>query len=227
MPSHIARALAQFADPGTWGTIFKAIALTVLVFAGLFAAAQWGLGYIPEFGWNWMNDTVRILTGISVAVALVFLLIPVSAIVLGFFVEELADKVEKRYYHGAGKLREPGIGEMLVVLTRFFASVVLLNLLVLPLYLIPGFNIAIYLGLNGTLVGREFFEMVALRHLPPKEVKRLRKANGFTIFLAGVVTTLALSIPVANFLAPVFGAALMVHVYRGVTARGKGHGKQH
>ena len=190
MPRHIARALAQFGDPGTWAVIFKAIALTVLVFAALFFGAQWGLGFIPEFGWGWLNDAVRILTGLGLLIALIFLLIPVSAIVLGFFVEELANKVETRWYGGTGKLRDPGITEIISVMARFFLSVIVLNLLALPFYLIPGFNIAIYLGLNGILVGREFFEMVALRHIPPREVKRLRRQAGFTIFLAALLQPL-------------------------------------
>ena len=227
MPQHIARAIAQFGDVKTWGVILKAIALTVLLFVALFLGAQWGLGQIPEFGWSWVNNLVQIAAGLGLAVALVFLVIPVSAITLGFFVEELANRVEDRWYGGTGRLREPGIGEMVTVMARFFLSVILLNLLFLPFYFVPGINFAVFFGLNGILVGREYFEMVALRHVPPKEVKRLRRANGFTIFLAGVVTTLALSVPVVNFFAPVFGAALMVHVYKEIGAHGKRHHRHH
>jgi len=227
MPQHIARALAQFGDFGTWGVIVKAIAVTILLFVGLYWGAQWGLAQIPEFGWAWVNDAVRILTSVTLALGLVFLVIPVSAVALGFFVEELAARVENKWYGGTGALREPGIGEMIVVMARFFTSVILLNLLFLPFYFVPGINIAVFYVLNGSLVGREYFEMVALRHMPPPEVKRLRRANGFRIFLAGVITTLALSIPIANFFAPVFGAALMVHVYKEVTAHGKKHKRHH
>jgi len=227
MPQHIARAFAQFADPGTWGVIIKAIAVTVLLFVAFFWGAQYGLAQIPEFSWGWMNDAIRILTSLGLVVGLIFLVIPVSAIALGFFVEDLAARVEKRWYGGTGRLRDPGIGEIAIVITRFFLSVIILNLLFLPFYFVPGINVAVFYGLNGMLVGREYFEMVALRHLTPREVKRVRKAHGFTIFSAGVVTTLALSIPIANFFAPVFGAALMVHVYKEVTGHGKKHGKRH
>ncbi len=225
MLNHITRALAQFTIPGTWGVVLKAIALTVLVFAGLFMGAQWSFGLIPEVTWSlwgmgfgWVNNVVAFIGGLGVIVALIFLLLPVSALVLGFFVEELANKVEERWYNGTGRLREPSIAEMISVLTRFFLSVIFLNILFLPFYFLPGFNVVIYLVLNGFLVGREFFEMVALRHKTPKEVKKLRRKNGFTIFLGGVVTTLALSIPVVNFVAPVFGAALMVHIYKELAA---------
>jgi CysZ protein len=227
MSKHIARALAQFGDPGTWGVIIKAIALTVLIFVGLYWAAQWGVSQIPDLSNGFLNGVLRVLTSLSIAVALIFLVIPASAITLGFFVEELANRVETKWYGGTGKLREPGIGEMLIVMGRFLALVLVLNILVLPFYFFPGINVAVFYLLNGTLVGREYFEMVALRHLPPKDVKRVRRANGLTIFFAGVITTLALSIPIANFFAPVFGAALMVHVFKEVTSHGKKHGKRH
>jgi CysZ protein len=223
MPKNIARALAQFGDIGTWGVIAKAVAVTVLLFVALFWGAQWGLAQVPEFGWNWVNDAVRFLASIGLAVGLVILVIPVSAVALGFFVEELASRVETKWYGGTGRLREPGIGEMVTVMARFFLSVIVLNLVFLPFYFLPGINLAVFYVLNGLLVGREYFEMVALRHLPPKEVKRVRRRNGFTIFLAGVITTLALSIPLVNFFAPVFGAALMVHVYKGIATDGKRH----
>jgi len=227
MPQHIARAFAQFGDPGTWGVILKAIATTVLLFVAFYWAAQWGVAQIPDLSNAFLNGVLRFLTSLSIAVALIFLVIPTSAITLGFFVEELATRVEEKWYGGTGKLREPGIGEMLTVMARFFVTVLVLNLLCIPFYFLPGVNIAVFYLLNGTLVGREYFEMVALRHLPPKEVKRVRRANGPSIFFAGVITTLALSIPIVNFFAPVFGAALMVHVYKEVTSHGRKHGKRH
>jgi len=225
MFNNITRALAMFLVPGTWGVIFLSIAVTALCFVPLFAGASWGISQIPEagwtlFGWNWtwVDNVLEAIATLVVAVLFIFLLIPVSAITLGFFVEVIANKVEDRWYGGRGELREPSIGEVLIVVIRFFAALIFLNLLVLPLYFVPILNVFVYVVLNGMLVGREFFEMVALRHLPPQEVKAARKKNRFTIFSAGVVTTLALSIPAVNFVAPVFGAALMVHVYKGLVA---------
>lgn len=221
MIRHISRAMGMFLVPGTWGVIFLSIAITAISFIVLFAGAYWGIAQIPEagwtlFGWNWawVDNVVEALAGLLLIILFIFLLIPVSAITLGFFVEVIANKVEDRWYGGRGQLREPSIGEILGVLVRFFFWVIVLNLLVLPLYFIPLVNVVVYVVLNGFLVGREFFEMVALRHVPPLEVARLRRENKFTIFTAGAVTTLALSIPVVNFVAPVFGAALMVHVYK-------------
>ena len=43
---------------------------------------------------------------------------------------------------------------------RLGVAAVALNLLALPLYLVPGLNIPVYLLLNGYLLGREYVEMV-------------------------------------------------------------------
>jgi len=228
MIKHIGRAIAQFTSPGTWGVILLSILVTGLAFVVLFLGATWGLAQIPEMGWTWfgwswawVDNVIAFVASLIVAVAFIFLLIPVSAVTLGFFVEDIANRVEDRWYGGRGEIRDPGIGEILIVVIRFFAALIFFNLLVLPLYLIPFVNVVVYVVLNGMLVGREFFEMVALRHMPPREVAAARKKNRFTLFSAGVVTTLALSIPVVNFVAPVFGAALMVHVYKELAGNGR------
>jgi CysZ protein len=47
-----------------------------------------------------------------------------------------------------------------------------LNLLALPIYaLIPLLNVVLFLGLNGYLFGREYFELIALRRLDPEETR--------------------------------------------------------
>jgi len=219
MISGIGKSLLQFFDPGTWGVIILSVMVTALIFVLLFFGAQMGLAQIPEFGWGWMNDATRVVSSLLLIVALVFFLLPVSAITLGFFVEVIANRVEDRWYGGRGDLRDPPIREMVFVMARFFTSLIVFNLLALPIYIFfPLFNIPVFLLLNGTLVGREYFEMVALRHWPPAEVKQVRARNRFKIFMTGIVITVALLIPIVNFFAPVFGASLMVHTYKRIAS---------
>ena len=93
------------------------------------------------------------------------------------------------------------------------------NILALLLLLVPGVNlIAFYVG-NGYLLGREYFEMVAMRHLPAAEARRLRKANRGSVLLCGVVIAGLASVPILNLLTPLFATAFMVHVYKGLARR--------
>ena len=65
---------------------------------------------------------------------------------------------------------------------KFFLVVLVVNLVALFLLLVPGVNLIAFYAGNGYLLGREYFEMVAMRHLPPDEARRLRKANLATVF---------------------------------------------
>jgi hypothetical protein len=84
--------------------------------------------------------------------------------------------------------------------------------IVLPLYLIPGANLPVYLALNGYLLGREYFELVAGQRLPPREMRRLRREQRGRLWLAGVVIAAMLMIPGFNLVAPVVAIAFMVHL---------------
>ena len=71
----------------------------------------------------------------------------------------------------------------------------------------------IFLALNGYLVGREYFEVVAGRRLPPPAARALKKTIGGRLWLAGALVAIMLTIPVFNLVAPVVGTAFMVHLF--------------
>ena len=51
---------------------------------------------------------------------------------------------------------------------------------------VPGANCPVYLALNGYLLGREYFELVAARRLPLGELAQLRRRLRGRLWLAGV-----------------------------------------
>ena len=69
------------------------------------------------------------------------------------------------------------------------------------------------------LLGREYFELAAMRHVPPAEAKKLRQANGLTVFLCGLIIAGIASVPILNFITPLFATAFMVHMYKDLTRR--------
>jgi uncharacterized protein involved in cysteine biosynthesis len=95
---------------------------------------------------------------------------------------------------------------------RFLAIALPLNLIALPLYLVPGANIPVYLALNGYLLGREYFTLVAGQRLPLREMEQLRRGQRGRLWLAGALIALMLMIPGFNLLAPVVAIAFMVHL---------------
>ena len=102
---------------------------------------------------------------------------------------------------------------------KFFFVVLLVNIVALFLLLVPGVNlIAFYIG-NGYLLGREYFELAAMRHMPPAEAKKLRQANRLTVFLCGLIIAGIASVPILNLITPLFATAFMVRMYKDLARR--------
>ena len=175
------------------------------VFGGLF-------GFL-NLVFEWIAD----LFGVTIVFFLSCLLFPtVVTIMVGFFLEEIICSVEAQHYPGQGGQRKQGLSEIVFVTTKFAVLSLALNIIVLPLYLVFVFigplSALIFYVLNGYLVGREFFELVAYRRLELTKAKRLWRTCRGQVFLAGLIIAFMMTIPVINLLAPVVAAVAMVHL---------------
>jgi uncharacterized protein involved in cysteine biosynthesis len=96
---------------------------------------------------------------------------------------------------------------------------VALNLVILVfLPFAPIFPFVFY-GVNGYLLGREYFELVAMRRAPSAEASALRRRHRLQAFATGLVIAALLTVPFINLLAPLLGTAAMVHVFEGLRER--------
>jgi len=93
---------------------------------------------------------------------------------------------------------------------------VLVYLIALPFLLFAGAGVLIFFFASAYLLGREYFELAAMRHQPIAEAKRLRKTHQSTVFLAGMFIAAFVSIPIVNLATPLFAMAFMVHVHQRV-----------
>jgi CysZ protein len=205
------RALRQLEDRGAQRLVLYCVAGALALFATLAIVSGAVLAVLDPTGILWV-DAVISIAGAGGALLLAWLLFPVTAVlILGLFLDRVAEAVERRHYPGLPPARGWGTAAAAWATARLVALGLLLNLLALPLYLVPGVNILIYFALNGYLLGREYFELVAQRRATVAEVTRLRRAARGRVFLAGVVIAAMLAVPVFNLVAPVVGAAFMVH----------------
>ena len=102
---------------------------------------------------------------------------------------------------------------------KFFGIVVLGNVIALLLLLVPGVNLIAFFVVNAYLLSREFFQFAAMRFRSEAEARALRRRHSGTIFLAGFVIAAFLAVPILNLLTPLFGAAMMMHLYKAIAAR--------
>ena len=78
--------------------LFKVLGLTLAALAALWIGLEHGVAIITEGGAPWLQALVKISAGIGLFIGLAFLIAPVSMLVAGFFLDELADHVEADIY---------------------------------------------------------------------------------------------------------------------------------
>jgi uncharacterized protein involved in cysteine biosynthesis len=226
-----ARAIAQAREPAFRRVALRGVAIAGGSFVVLLLIAQWALAQLVHFDIVWL-EWVAELAGFGALIVTLFLLFPaVVALCVGFFLDEVAEAVERRWYPGDSPGRELPFGEALKEGAVFGALALSLNLLAAPLYLVllfaPPLNLFLFYGLNGYLLGREYFDLASRRHLTAADAASLRKTNAGRVFFAGSFIAVLATVPFVNFMAPIIGVAAMTHVFKraaqeraGATKRG-------
>jgi len=216
MLSELRLAVEDTFAPEQRRTIGISLVLATLLLVLLWLAAGALLGHARVAGISWL-DTLIALAGDLAALFLAWLLFPaVTMLILGFFLDDIVQSVESRRYPGMGRARSSGVLAGLGGALRLLLLALVLNLLALPFYLIPAINFFIYYGLNGYLVGREYFELIALRRVDRGAARAMWRRHRGRLVLAGVVIVILLSLPLINLVAPVMAAAFMLHVFEGL-----------
>ncbi len=211
------RAVADLRAPALRRIVWLGLALAAASFAVLWIAVALVLNHTALFGWRPLNWVVDLLGAVAVGVVSWLLFPAVITMVLGFFLDRVADAVEKLDYPDQGPPRRASIAETASTTIRLMGLTILLNLLALPAYvLMPGLNLFVFLGLNGYLLGRTYFEVVALRWLDPTATRAARRRFPGRVFLGGVAIAGLFAVPLVNLVAPVIATALMVHLFAGL-----------
>jgi CysZ protein len=149
----------------------------------------------------------------------VFLMVPVAAAFSGLFLEDVVDAVEDRHYSQLPPAVPLGWVEGLRQSVNFLGLVIAVNVAALFVYPLAGPLLPIvFWVVNGFLLGREFFTLVALRRLPPEAAADLRRRNRFRLWAAGTLMAVPLSIPLVNLAIPVLGVATFTHLFHRMAA---------
>jgi uncharacterized protein involved in cysteine biosynthesis len=236
MIAALAKAFRQLSDPAFRRVLGQSVLASLVAFAGLWALAWWGLSWGgaaladwvaaqgPGGFWigvlEWLFGAAAVF---AVLIASFFLFPAVMVLVLSFLLEDVAVAVERRHYPGRPPARPQPWGEAIAGGLAFAGLSLALNIVFLPIYLlllfVPPLNLFVFYLLNGYLLGREYFELVALRRLDGGETKRLRRAHRGRVLLAGSVIAFLLTLPLINLVMPVVATGFMLHVFEGTQRR--------
>jgi len=226
------KALSQMFSPAFRTVLLKsvglALALIVLLGIGLHRLLVW----LASAGEGWAESVLgatahtplvivgwmlSIAAGLGIIAGSVLLMPAVTALVASFFADDIALEVERSHYPSEPVGTPVPVARAILEGAKTALLAIGVYLLALPFLLLAGVGVVIFFVATAFLLGREYFELVAMRHHPVAEAKRLRKQHHGRVLVAGLFVAAFVSIPIVNLATPLFGVALMVHVHKRLT----------
>jgi CysZ protein len=209
-------SFAQIFTPPFRGVMWKSLGLTaaVLVLAGV-GLDRLALSLI-HVGPSWLSMVLSIVVALGLIASMVLLAAPTVLFVASFFLDDVATIVEQEIDPYAAPGQPAPLFASVVMGLRFAVLSILVNIVVLLLTLFTGVGFVSFFLLNGYLLGREYFELAAMRHLPPAEAMAIRRRYSGQVYIAGVIISGVVAVPVLNLLTPLFATAFMMRLYKRV-----------
>ena len=157
------RAVRSLFAPGMPGIMIGCMLATIAVLFGFIGLTSTVFALMSNNGWAaWAG-------GLGSAVLAWFLFPGIMPVIVNFFANHISSLIEQKDYADAMPQLPQHFWAEFWYDARFSFVTILLNIVVLPLYLVPGVNVVLFYVLNGWLLGRGFFVMAARRHLTPAE----------------------------------------------------------
>jgi len=228
------KAITQLFSPPLravlWKTVGLALALIVVVGVALdrlivylvgagSASVEQTLGtgaHLPANALAWL---LSIAAGLGIVVGSIMLMPAVTAIVGSFFADQIGQEVEREHYPADPQGK--AVPLWLAIWEGFKTALlaVVIYLCAAPLLLFAGFGAVIFFLATAYILGREYFELAAMRLRPRAEAKALRRRNAAMVYVAGLFIAAFVSIPIVNLATPLFAMAFMVHLHKRLSHR--------
>jgi len=223
------KALSQILSPPMRSILWRSIGMALVMIVVLAVGLQRLLSWLATSGEVWAETAlgpsfqtplnvlawiISIAAGLGIVFGAVFLMPAITSLVASFFVDDVGDLVEREHYPA----EKPGVALPLTIAVPQGVKTALLTILVyliaLPFVLFAGAGFVIFFIATAWLLGREYFELAAMRFRSPQDAKAMRKDNATTVFTAGLFIAAFVSIPIINLATPLFGMAFMVHMHK-------------
>uniref|UniRef100_Q07UD6 Sulfate transporter family protein n=1 Tax=Rhodopseudomonas palustris (strain BisA53) TaxID=316055 RepID=Q07UD6_RHOP5 len=223
------KALNQILSPPMRSILWRSIGLALAMITVAAIGLQRALSWFAESGESWaelalgsgfhtplniLSWVLSIAAGLGVVLGAVFLMPAVTTLVAGFFVDDVADHIERESYPAERPGTAVPLGLSMLHTAKTAALTIVVYLVALPFVFIAGAGFIAFFLATAWLLGREYFTLAAMRFRPASEAAVMRKQNGTTVFIAGLVIAAFVSIPIVNLATPLFGMAFMVHLHK-------------
>jgi CysZ protein len=205
-------ALGQLSDPRFRAPLLKSLALSLATLVCLWIGLGYILLHMSFFAIPWLDTTLGAIGGLGIVVLTIVLFPAFVTAFLGLFLDAVADAVEARHYPQNPPPLVRSLGADIAAGVRVLVLALALNLLVLPLYLIPGLNIALFLAVNGFLLASEYVRLCLGRRVSSDAAKSLWRRHRGQAWLAGAMFAGLSLVPVVNLVVPVLAVAASLHL---------------
>lgn len=219
------RALQRLLTPQYFAMILKALGITFVVLVILWLCTRqlfisylwpWIADFLPGLpSWaGWLGFGMLIVFNLGLALLMAFLIAPITAMIGGFFIDSAAEIIEKEDYPNEPIGQALSLGRSLILSLKFVLLSLLGNGIAFILFFVPGVNLIAFYVINGFLLGREYFVFAAYRFRSEQEAHIFLRTHYATVFCAGLLIALFVSIPILNLAAPLFAAAFMTYLHK-------------
>ena len=228
------KALSQMMSPPMRSILWRAIGVALVLIIVLAIGLQRLLSWFATYGEVWLEGLlgpgwhaslevlswiISIAAGLGVVFGAVFLMPASTSLAASLFVDDVADIVEREHYPAERPSNTLPVSQAIYEGVKTALLTILGYLIALPLVLFAGAGFLIFFLATAWLLGREYFELAAMRFRSPEDAKAMRRDNAATIFTAGLFIAAFVSIPIVNLATPIFGMAFMVHMHKRLSGR--------
>jgi CysZ protein len=222
------KAIAQMFSPELRRILWRSIGLSLILIAVVSILLQRALSWLATSGETWAESTlggyhtaldalawvVSIAAGFGILFGAVFLMPAITSLIASVFVDDVAEEVERVHYPADRLGTALPIVRSLVEGSKTALLTILVYLIALPFVFFAGAGLFVFFFATAYLLGREYFELAAMRFRSAEEAKAMRRQNASTVFAAGCFIAAFVSIPILNLATPLFGMAFMVHIHK-------------
>lgn len=225
--SDFLKSIAQFDDPKFRRVLWRGLGLTIVLLIAACLLVNFGINQLLSSAWaanligdqSWLGALINI-GGVLFTIALsIWLMVPVTSAIIALFLDEVAQAVEARHYPHLPKQTATKLQDQILVGIRFLGILLLANIGALILSMIvPLLAPFVFWATNGYLMGREYFQMAAMRRMPRAQAQELFQRHQGSIWTAGILMAIPMSIPLVGLFIPILGAATFTHQFERLRA---------
>ena len=225
--SDFLKSVTQFDDPKFRRVLWRGLGLTIVLLIAACLLVNFGINQLLSSAWaanmigdqSWLGALIN-NGGVLFTIALsIWLMVPVTSAIIALFLDEVAQAVEARHYPHLPKQTATKLQEQILVGIRFLGILLLANVGALILSMIvPLLAPFVFWATNGYLMGREYFQMAAMRRMPRAQAQELFQRHQGSIWTAGILMAIPMSIPLVGLFIPILGAATFTHQFERLRA---------